>query len=281
MGNILTVNNLCKNYEAFSLKNVSFSLDKGYIMGFIGRNGAGKTTTLKTMFNLVHHDSGTVEMFGKDFFENELFCKQHSSFMLGGANCFVSKKLKTIKSVVKKFYDEWDDEAYKSYISLFKLDENKKVSELSEGMKVKFGLALAMSHNAKFLVLDEPTSGLDPVSRDELLEIFQKLIADGERSILFSTHIISDLEKCADYITYIKEGEILASTEKDAFIDGYRVVQGKNDQLNDEMKKKLIGIKNNAFGWNALIKKEDLSLVKGLEIALPDLETIMVHIEKE
>ncbi len=281
MGNILTVNNLCKNYEAFSLKNVSFSLDKGYIMGFIGRNGAGKTTTLKTMFNLVHHDSGTVEMFGKDFFENELFCKQHSSFMLGGANYFVSKKLKTIKSVVKKFYDEWDDEAYKSYISLFKLDENKKVSELSEGMKVKFGLALAMSHNAKFLVLDEPTSGLDPVSRDELLEIFQKLIADGERSILFSTHIISDLEKCADYITYIKEGEILASTEKDAFIDGYRVVQGKNDQLNDEMKKKLIGIKNNAFGWNALIKKEDLSLVKGLEIALPDLETIMVHIEKE
>ena len=233
------------------------------------------------MFNLVHHDSGTVEMFGKDFFENELFCKQHSSFMLGGANYFVSKKLKTIKSVVKKFYDEWDDEAYKSYISLFKLDENKKVSELSEGMKVKFGLALAMSHNAKFLVLDEPTSGLDPVSRDELLEIFQKLIADGERSILFSTHIISDLEKCADYITYIKEGEILASTEKDAFIDGYRVVQGKNDQLNDEMKKKLIGIKNNAFGWNALIKKEDLSLVKGLEIALPDLETIMVHIEKE
>ena len=281
MGNILTVNNLCKNYEAFSLKNVSFSLDKGYIMGFIGRNGAGKTTTLKTMFNLVHHDSGTVEMFGKDFFENELFCKQHSSFMLGGANYFVSKKLKTIKSVVKKFYDEWDDEAYKSYISLFKLDENKKVSELSEGMKVKFGLALAMSHNAKFLVLDEPTSGLDPVSRDELLEIFQKLIADGERSILFSTHIISDLEKCADYITYIKEGEILDSTEKDAFIDGYRVVQGKNDQLNDEMKKKLIGIKNNAFGWNALIKKEDLSLVKGLEIALPDLETIMVHIEKE
>lgn len=281
MGNILTVNNLCKNYEAFSLKNVSFSLDKGYIMGFIGRNGAGKTTTLKTMFNLVHHDSGTVEMFGKDFFENELFCKQHSSFMLGGANYFVSKKLKTIKSVVKKFYDEWDDEAYKSYISLFKLDENKKVSELSEGMKVKFGLALAMSHNAKFLVLDEPTSGLDPVSRDELLEIFQKLIADGERSILFSTHIISDLEKCADYITYIKEGEILASTEKDAFIDGYRVVQGKNDQLNDEMKKKLIGIKNNAFGWNALIKKEDLSLVKGLEIALPDLETIIVHIEKE
>lgn len=281
MGNILTVNNLCKNYEAFSLKNVSFSLDKGYIMGFIGRNGAGKTTTLKTMFNLVHHDSGAVEMFGKDFFENELFCKQHSSFMLGGANYFVSKKLKTIKSVVKKFYDEWDDEAYKSYISLFKLDENKKVSELSEGMKVKFGLALAMSHNAKFLVLDEPTSGLDPVSRDELLEIFQKLIADGERSILFSTHIISDLEKCADYITYIKEGEILASTEKDAFIDGYRVVQGKNDQLNDEMKKKLIGIKNNAFGWNALIKKEDLSLVKGLEIALPDLETIMVHIEKE
>ena len=201
--------------------------------------------------------------------------------MLGGANYFVSKKLKTIKSVVKKFYDEWDDEAYKSYISLFKLDENKKVSELSEGMKVKFGLALAMSHNAKFLVLDEPTSGLDPVSRDELLEIFQKLIADGERSILFSTHIISDLEKCADYITYIKEGEISLPPKRTPLSTAIALFRAKNDQLNDEMKKKLIGIKNNAFGWNALIKKEDLSLVMGLEIALPDLETIMVHIEKE
>ncbi len=278
---ILKVTNLRKEYESFTLKDVSFSLDKGYIMGFIGRNGAGKTTTLKTMFNLVHRDGGEVEMLGKDFFSNELYCKQHSSFMLGGVNYYLNKKLKTITNVVKRFYDEWDDEAYKKYLEQFKLNENKCVSELSEGMKVKYGLALAMSHNAKLLVLDEPTSGLDPVSRDELIDIFQQLIADGERSIFFSTHITSDLEKCADYITYIKDGEILASCEKEALIDSYRIVQGKKSQLSNELEKLLIGIKENAFGWTALIKSENINACKGLEIEKPDLETIMVHIEKE
>ncbi len=278
---ILKVTNLRKEYESFTLKDVSFSLDKGYIMGFIGRNGAGKTTTLKTMFNLVHRNGGEVEMFGKDFFENELYCKQHSSFMLGGVNYYLNKKLKTITDVVKRFYDEWNDEAYNKYMEQFKLLDNKCVSELSEGMKVKYGLALAMSHNAKLLVLDEPTSGLDPVSRDELIDIFQQLISDGERSIFFSTHITSDLEKCADFITYIKDGEILASCEKETLIDGYRIVQGKKSQLAPELEKVLIGVKENAFGWTALVKSENIGVCKGLEIEKPDLETIMVHIEKE
>lgn len=278
---ILKVTKLRKEYESFTLKDVSFSLDKGYIMGFIGRNGAGKTTTLKTIFNLVHRNGGEVEMFGKNFYENELYCKQHSSFMLGGVNYYMNKKLKTITDVVRRFYDEWDDEAYRKYLDRFELIENKRVSELSEGMKVKYGLALAMSHNAKLLVLDEPTSGLDPVSRDELIDIFQQLIADGERSIFFSTHITSDLEKCADFITYIKDGEIIASCEKEALIDSYRIVQGKKSQLTPELEKLFIGTKENAFGWTALVKNENIGACKGLEIEKPDLETIMVHIEKE
>ena len=278
---ILKVTKLRKEYESFTLKDVSFSLDKGYIMGFIGRNGAGKTTTLKTIFNLVHRNGGEVEMFGKNFYENELYCKQHSSFMLGGVNYYMNKKLKTITDVVRRFYDEWDDEAYRKYLDRFELVENKRISELSEGMKVKYGLALAMSHNAKLLVLDEPTSGLDPVSRDELIDIFQQLIADGERSIFFSTHITSDLEKCADFITYIKDGEIIASCEKEALIDSYRIVQGKKSQLTPELEKLFIGTKENAFGWTELVKNENIGACKGLEIEKPDLETIMVHIEKE
>ncbi len=200
--------------------------------------------------------------------------------MLGGADYYPKKKLKTITSVVKNFYDEWNDEKYRELLERFELDENKTIEQLSQGMNVKYALALALSHNAKLLILDEPTSGLDPVSRDDLLELFQQLISDGERSILFSTHITSDLDKCADYITYIKKGQIIASVEKDAFIEGYRLVRGSNDALNDDISHKLIGIKKNAFGFNALAKTE-ISACLGLETAKVDVETIMLHIESE
>ena len=195
---ILEIKDLSKKYEKFELKNVSFTMEEGYIMGFIGRNGAGKTTTLKTMLNLVHADSGSVSVFGTS---NEYEIKQKIGFMFGGISYYPKKRLRTITSVTKQFYDGWDDNIYQDYLRRFKLDDNKRVDELSDGMKVKYALALALSHNAKLLILDEPTSGLDPVSRDDLLELFQELIEDGQRSILFSTHITSDLEKCADYIT--------------------------------------------------------------------------------
>lgn len=277
---ILKVDGLCKKYTGFELKDVSFSLEKGYIMGFIGRNGAGKTTTLKSMMNLVHPDKGSVEMCGMDFASNELECKKSVSFMLGGADYYSKKRLKTITDVVRRFYDEWDDDKYRELLKRFELDENKRIEELSQGMTVKYGLALAMSHNAKLLMLDEPTSGLDPVSRDDLLELFQELIEDGERSILFSTHITSDLDKCADFITYIKDGKIIASTEKDTFVESYRVVRGTNETLTPEMQTMLIGIKKHAFGFNALALAEDVASL-GLESAKADVETIMVHIESE
>ena len=203
---ILSIQNLSKHYEKFTLKDVSFSLEKGYIIGFIGRNGAGKTTTLKSMMRLVHPDGGKVTVFGLDFAENELACKQKIGFMLGGVDYYPKKKLRTIAEVTSCFYTEWDNAEYERRLAAFELDPEKKVDELSAGMRVKFSLALALSHHAQLLILDEPTSGLDPVSRDELLLLFQDLIEDGEHSILFSTHIISDLEKCADFITYIKDG---------------------------------------------------------------------------
>ena len=212
---ILKVSGLCKKYPAFSLKNVSFEIEGGTIMGFIGRNGAGKTTTLKALLNLIHSDSGNIEFFGKSFAENESEIKQRVGYVVSTSGYYKRKKIADITAVTKTFYDNWNDEDYRHYLEVFKLDENKTPDQLSEGMKVKYNIALALSHKAELLILDEPTSGLDPVSRDELLEIFRQLAAKGI-AILFSTHITTDLDKCADMITYIKNGETLYSGEKAA-----------------------------------------------------------------
>lgn len=278
---LLQVENLSKKYERFELKNVSFSLESGYIMGFIGRNGAGKTTTLKSMLNLVHADSGRITIAGKDFKSEEFACKKNIGFVLGGVDYYPKNKLKAITDVTKRFYEEWNEEEYQRCLKRFELDPEKRVDELSAGMRVKYSLALALSHNAQLLILDEPTSGLDPVSRDDLLELFQELIEDGEHSILFSTHITSDLEKCADYITYIKNGEILASTEKDTFLNTYRLVNGKAEQLTPALAAKLIGCREHKFGFEGLIKAADIALAEGTEVAPADLESIMVHLERK
>ena len=278
---ILSVRNLTKKYEKFELKDVSFTLEQGYIMGFIGRNGAGKTTTIKSILNLVHPNSGTVTVLGKDFIRDEFACKQNIGLVLGGITYYPSKKLKVIAEVTRRFYPQWDADAFAGYLKRFDLDPDKTVSVLSDGMRVKFALALALSHNARLLILDEPTSGLDPVSRDDLLELFQELIEGSDRSILFSTQITSDLEKCADYITYIKKGQIIASTEKDELVNSYKLVKGTKAQLSPALNASLIGCKQNAFGFTALMRTADLAAADGLEIAPADLESIMIHIEKE
>lgn len=278
---ILSVQNLSKRYEKFTLEDVSFSLDAGYIMGFIGRNGAGKTTTLKSMLGLVRPDSGTVRMFGRDFRENELFCRQNCGIVLGEFDYYIKKRLRTISDVTRRFYTQWDDAIYSSYMKKFDLDPDKRVDELSAGMRVKYSLALALSHGAKLLILDEPTSGLDPVSREELLEIFQEIIETGERSILFSTHITSDLEKCADYIMYIKDGRLLAFEEKEAFLESYLLVSGKRESLTETLKQKLLGYRENAFGFTGLMLSEDRSDEYGVDFAPSDIESVMIYREKE
>jgi ABC-2 type transport system ATP-binding protein len=278
---ILAVQNLCKQYEKFALQNVSFKLEPGYIMGFIGKNGAGKTTTLKSMLNLVRPDAGIVTMLGREFRRNELELKQHIGFMLGGVTFYPKQRLKNVTGVVRRFYTQWNDEVYRNYLRRFDLDQDKRVEALSSGMRVKYALTLALSHQPHLLLLDEPTSGLDPVSRDDILELFQEFIEDGERSILFSTQITSDLEKCADFVTYIKNGKIVASREKDDFLNSYRIVQGTGGQLTDDLRRVLIGYKKNAFGFTGLVRAEDLERVGGLEVSPPDIESIMIYHEKE
>ena len=230
---VLEVKNLCKEYPGFRLDNVSFSVPEGCIMGFIGRNGAGKTTTLKSILNLVHKSSGEIRYFGMDLMEKETEIKQRIGFAHGAVGYYRKKKIRDIVSVTSSFYRTWDEEAYRKYMGAFDLDENKTPDQLSEGMKVKLNLALSLSHRAELLILDEPTSGLDPISRDELLDIFTAL-RDRGISVLFSSHITSDLDKCADRITYIKEGKILAEDDMDRYLEFCRA-EGIGNNLEEIM----------------------------------------------
>ncbi len=227
----IEVKGLVKRYPSFALKEVSFRVEKGRVTGFIGRNGAGKTTTIKAMLNLIHPDSGQICYDGRELREYETEIKQRTGYSTGTVNWYPRKRIKDIVRVVRGFYETWDDDAYRRYLKLFGLDETKMPVELSEGMKVKFNLLLALSHRAEVLILDEPTSGLDPFSRNELLEVFSGLRKEGT-GIFFSTHIISDIEKCADDIVYISKGEIIAAMPVDSFMEKY---DGEGETLENVM----------------------------------------------
>lgn len=218
----IEIKNITKEYKTFKLDDVSFHVEEGHIVGFIGRNGAGKTTTIKSILNIVQTNSGTVKYFDLDLKENENTIKNQIGYSNGTTNYYPRKKLTDIINITKTFYENWDDGLMNEYKDLFQLDLSKTPSELSEGMKVKFNLLLALSHHAKVLILDEPTSGLDPFSRDEILDVFLELKNRGT-AILFSTHITSDLEKCADDIVYISHGKIVSACSKDEFIQKHQI----------------------------------------------------------
>ncbi len=279
MAAALDVKNLCKEYESFTLDRVSFSVEPGTVMGFIGRNGAGKTTTLKSILDLVHPSAGEVSFFGLPMGEHEAEIKQRIGYAGGTVSWYRKKKLRDIVRVTASFYDSWDRNAWTKYSTLFRLDEAKTPEQLSEGMKVKLNIALALSHRAELLILDEPTSGLDPVSRDELLEIFMRLAKSGV-AVLFSTHITSDLEKCADYITYIQKGRIFDSCSQDDFVGKYRLIHAPG-ALGDEQKKVILGGSISRTGQTALIRTEDAPVFEGYALSCPTLEEIMIMLEKE
>ena len=216
----LEVRGLCKHYPAFKLEDVSFSLVPGTITGFIGRNGAGKTTTINSMLSFVRPDAGKISFFGLEYPEHDREIKEKIGFVSAGMTYYTRKKLKAITAVTKTFYPEWDDTAYRKWLEAFGLDEEKTPAELSNGMKIKYALALALSHGAELLILDEPTSGLDPVSREELVEVFLKLKDEG-KTVFFSTHITSDLEKCADRILFLQQGRLKADDTLENFQAGF------------------------------------------------------------
>ena len=280
MNTLLKIENLKKKYPSFSLKGVSFEVKPGEIMGFIGRNGAGKTTTLKSIMNLVHYEGGKISAFDKDMKEYELENKQRIGFALSELNYYPNRTIKQLMNVTKRFYKNFDEKKFAEVCELFKLDQNKKLEELSSGMKVKYSVAIALSHQAELLVLDEPTSGLDPVSREEVLDIFRNIVKKGDRGILFSTHITSDLDKCATSITYIHDGEVIYSGSKKGFIGGYLFVKDKT--FNKSLLNEYIAYKELDDHIEGLIyaDKKDIFTKNGIMPEEPDLEQIMVYIER-
>ena len=272
----LKVQGLCKNYPAFRLEEVSFELVPGSITGFIGRNGAGKTTTINSMLSFVRPDAGEISFFGLEYPEHDREIKEKIGFVSAGMTYYTRKKLKTITGVVKTFYPEWDDKAYERWMKTFGLDEEKMPAELSNGMKIKYALALALSHGAELLILDEPTSGLDPVSREELVEVFLKLKDEG-KTVFFSTHITSDLEKCADRILFLQNGRLKADDTLEGFRDAWRIAEcGK--EIPAALQEAARGCCRVKDGYTVLVRKEDAAVFDAREASL---EEIMIHLEKE
>ena len=282
MENILEINNLCKSYEDFSLKNVSFSLPKGYIMGFVGENGSGKTTTVRSILNMAKIDSGKISIFGLDSVTDSIAIKERIGVVFDSLYLAEHLNIKQIEKQLKPFYKDWNSKEFSQRIKDFGLPDNKKAGEFSKGMKMKLMIAIALSHNAEFIILDEPTSGLDPVARDELLDILAEYIEDENRGVLFSTHITADVERIADYVTILHNGKVWFTGSKDELAEKYAVIRGGENEISPELEKKLIGYHKYRNGFDALIPKDELSGVPAeLEYEKASIDEILVYIAKE
>lgn len=257
MNYILEVNNLSKEFNNFTLDNISFRLEPGYIMGFIGPNGAGKSTTIKLIMNLINKSGGEIKVFGLDHIEHEKEIKDRIGFVYDESHYYENLTIKQMKSIVSGFYSKWDDNIFNRYMREFNLNPKSKIKTLSKGMKTKFSLAVALSHNADLIIMDEPTSGLDPIFRREILDILHNIIQDEHKSIFFSTHITTDLEKVADYITFINNGKMVFSRPKDEILDNYAMVKGGTDLLNSDTRNQFIGLRETSVGFEGLTDNID------------------------
>lgn len=278
MENILEIKNLSKKYNTFELKNINIELPKGMIMGLIGENGAGKTTTIKAILNIINNYSGEIKIFGLDNKANEKQVKEDIGVVLDDS--FLSDYLNPIdiNKIMKRIYKTWDEKLYFKYIEDFKLPTNKKSKEYSSGMKMKLKIAVALSHHPKLLILDEPTSGLDPIARNEVLDIFQDFIQDEENSILVSSHITSDLEHIADYITFISDGEILFSKTRDELLENYGIAKCSEKEFENIDKRDFIKYKKNRYEYDILVENKcEFKKKYNMEVIdKPTIEDIMI-----
>lgn len=282
MSNAIEIKNVTKRFKEFTLNDVSFELPKGYIMGFIGPNGAGKTTTIKLILNMLKRDSGTIKVLGLDNIDDESKVKEEVAVVFDQPYYIDEWNLNDVEKAVGMFYKKWDGKVFDSYLKRFGLSRSKKVKDLSRGMKMKLMIAVAFSHNAKVLILDEPTGGLDPVARDEFIELLGEYIQDGDRSVIFSTHITSDLEKIADYITFIRKGKIIYTGTKDELLEKYCIIKGGNDDLMLSDKKNIIGLREHSTGFEGLIDVENLRGFSNHVITeKATLDDIVVYMNKE
>lgn len=248
MGNILEISNLRKEYKEFTLKDISLILPRGYIMGLVGPNGAGKSTTIKAIMNLINCDSGKIKLFGLDYENSEEEIKNKVGYVGEEQFFYEDMSVKWMEKFVSQHYKQWNRDEFYTLLERFNVSPTKKVQELSKGMRVKLALALALAHNPELIILDEPTSGLDPVIRSEILKILLEIIQDENKSVLFSTHITEDVEKIADYVTYLIDGKIVLSAPKDELLEKWKAIHIKNGYEISEITSNLIGVEKNLFG---------------------------------
>lgn len=280
MSYVLEINNLRKTYKGFSLKDINIKLEQGYITGFIGANGAGKSTTIKSILNLINRDSGDVKIFNKDNKTNDKELKNKIGVVLDEGYFYEELTLKEMKNIIAPMYSNWNENQFDNYIRRFNLPLDRKISKLSKGMRMKYSIAIALSHNAELFIMDEPTSGLDPIVREELLEILSDIIQEENKTIFFSTHITSDLDKIADYLIIINDGKILLQGAKDEIIEGHRLVKGDKNLLTLENRKDFVAIKENSYGFEALTKEASkLSRTYGDKLVMekPNIEELMLY----
>ncbi len=280
MSNVLELQNVSKDYGSFKLSNVSFKLPKGFIMGLIGVNGAGKSTILKVMMDIVKRDQGEIYIFGKDTRDEMVNIKQDIGFVFDDSFFYSHLNCDQMKKIVAPFYKNWDEQKYQYYIARFNLPTDKKIKNFSKGMKMQYNIAIALSHKAKLIIMDEPTAGLDPLVRRDLLHVLQEVVLEEEASVLFSTHVTTDLEKIADYITYIHDGSVYFSSEKDSILERYAVVKGGLDILNNENESSFVYIEKSRHGFQALTdNRAETKLQFGDEVLIEaaDLEDIMYY----
>ena len=262
----LSVTGLTKHYDSgFTLDDVTFDLPSGYIMGLVGPNGAGKSTLIKLILNMTTRDAGRIEVLGLDAMADEERAKEQLGVVLDSSYFIEYMTVDAVERTSSPMYPLWDHNLFDAYLRRFGLGRNKKIKDLSRGMQMKLMLAVALSHDAKLLILDEPTSGLDVLSRDELMDILSDYVADGGHSVIFSTHITADLERCADFLAYITNGMLYYSGPKDEFEDAFHLVKGGPDELTDGLQRAMVGIRTYATGFDALVRTQDIPHIGGTD----------------
>ncbi len=282
METIVELENVTKEFKGFSIKNMNLQVKQGFVTGFIGENGAGKSTTIKLMMNLLKPDSGKVKLFGLDYNQHEKEIKERIGFVYDGNVFFEGLNLRDIKRIVAPAYKRWDDELFYRYVEQFHLPLNKAIKTFSKGMQMKASLAIALSHNAELIIMDEPTAGLDPIFRRELLELLQELMVDGKRTIFFSTHITTDLDRIADYIAYIHDGELVFNQSMEEIADHFALVKGGLDLLDRDTEKSFIHVHRASTGFEALTNNiEEVNELFGDSVVIEraSLEDIMYYMK--
>jgi len=283
MENVIELQHVQKSFDGFQLKDFSMTVKKGFVTGFIGGNGVGKSTTIKLLMNLLQPDSGTISIFGLNYKDHEKEIKQRIGFVFDENVFYENVTLTEMKKVIKPAYVNWDDNLFDHYVKTFELPLNKKIKSFSKGMMMKASLTIALSHHAELIIMDEPTSGLDPIFRRELLDILRDLMQDGEKTIFFSTHITTDLDRIADYIMFIHKGEHVFTKEFYQVEEEYAIVKGGMELLDGDTEKEFIAIRKSAHGFVALsADKARIERIFGEMVLIEKatLEDIMFYTKK-